>query len=377
MLDVALIGGGHSHALLLRAWSLRPLAGVRLTLVTPEPATPYSGRLPGYVAGHYRRREIEIDVAALARRAGARLVLDRVVDLEAGCNRAHTSRGGAISYDAASIDIGVTSDAHGPARPGRCTVPAKPSGALIDAWDRFVAGLATGRLEPRAAVIGGGLGGIELALAMAHRLRHVPGAGPGASVTLVERGDRILPQGPEALRALLTAELSRAGVVTLTGAAASGAAGLASQGEPGSAAFVTAVAGATPAAWLAHSGLALHEGFIRVDETLRSRNHPYVFATGDIAHLDAAPRPKAGVYAVRQAKVLYANLARSLAGRPLCAYRPQGDHLKLVSLGGRNAVAEKWGRVLQSPRVWAWKDRIDHRFLARLASVDRADSVVP
>ena len=58
--DIVLIGGGHTHALVLKAWGMRPLPGVRLTLINPGPTAPYSGMLPGHVAGHYTRDALDI-----------------------------------------------------------------------------------------------------------------------------------------------------------------------------------------------------------------------------------------------------------------------------------------------------------------------------
>ena len=58
--DVVLVGGGHSHALLLRAWGGNPVAGARLTVINPAPSAPYTGMLPGHVAGHYDRDALEI-----------------------------------------------------------------------------------------------------------------------------------------------------------------------------------------------------------------------------------------------------------------------------------------------------------------------------
>ena len=72
--EIVLIGGGHTHALLLRAWGMDPLPGARLTLINPNPTAPYTGMLPGFVAGHYRLDELEIDLVKLARFAGARLI---------------------------------------------------------------------------------------------------------------------------------------------------------------------------------------------------------------------------------------------------------------------------------------------------------------
>src|SRR5690606_4284630 len=72
--------------------------------------------------------------------------------------------------------------------------------------------------------------------------------------------------------------------------------------------FTVGAAGAVPYDWLAQTGLALQDGFVRVDDSLRSISDGAIFAVGDCAHMDHAPRPKAGVFAVRQAPVLAANL---------------------------------------------------------------------
>ena len=69
--DLVLIGGGHSHALLLLKWGMRPLPGTRVTVINPGPTAPYSGMLPGHIAGHYTREDLEIDLVRLARFAPA------------------------------------------------------------------------------------------------------------------------------------------------------------------------------------------------------------------------------------------------------------------------------------------------------------------
>jgi len=55
MKRLVLIGGGHSHVEVLRRFGRNPAAGTELTLVSPNPDAPYSGMLPGWIAGHYSR----------------------------------------------------------------------------------------------------------------------------------------------------------------------------------------------------------------------------------------------------------------------------------------------------------------------------------
>jgi len=360
--DVVLIGGGHSHALVARMWGMAPLAGVRLTIVNPGPAAPYTGMLPGLIAGHYARDEIMVDLVRLARFAGARLILDRATGLDLTAGRVMLQGRPPLRFDLASIDIGIGSDLPEVAGYAEHGVAAKPLGAYAEAWEAFVARALP---APRLVIIGGGVGGIELALASAHRLRM---AGARPDVTVVDRGG-VLPNTGAAARAALLRHVRAAGIALVTGAEALRIGPdrvTLTDGQVLPSDFTLSVAGSRPQGWLAQSGLELHQGFVTVGPTLQSSD-PRVFAAGDCAHMAHAPRPKAGVFAVRQAPVLYHNLRAVLTEGRLRPYRPQRDYLKLVSTGGQAAVADKFG--LRSGGGWLWriKDRIDRRFMAKFA----------
>ncbi len=356
--DLVLIGGGHTHALVLRMWGMDPVPGVRLTVINPGPSVAYSGMLPGFVAGHYGRAALDIDLVRLCRHAGARLIAGRATAIDRAARRI-TAGDRPIRYDIASVDIGISSDM--PALPGFAghAVPAKPLDAFADRWAAFCADPPR---NPRVTVIGAGVVGGELALAAAHRL------GPDARVTLIDAGAPLALLGSGARSAML-AHLARAriGLIARTAVTHVIADGVhLADGRILPSDFTIGAAAATPGGWLAGTGLTLRDGFIAVGPTLRSSD-PAIFAAGDIAHMTGSPRPKAGVFAVRQAPVLLRNLTVALTGQGgMRPYRPQRDYLKLVSTGHRNAVADKWGLRLDAPLLWRWKDRIDRRFTDRL-----------
>ena len=72
MKRLVLVGGGHSHVEVLRRFALNPLHGLEITLISPGRFTPYSGMLPGLVAGHYSYEACHIDLAYLSDWARAR-----------------------------------------------------------------------------------------------------------------------------------------------------------------------------------------------------------------------------------------------------------------------------------------------------------------
>lgn len=355
--DVVLIGGGHSHALVLRMWAMKPVAGARLTLINPGPTAPYSGMLPGFVAGHYTRDALDIDLVRLARFAGARLINDAACHLDLGAGEVHLTGRPPVAFDLASVDVGITSQM--PDIPGFAdhAIPAKPLGHFAKTWDRFRA--APG--QARVVVIGGGVAGAELAAATAYALRT---GGHAPSVTLIDAGRAfaaLRPATADKLRAALTGLSVRIMEDAPVASVSAGCVHLATS-EAIEADYILGAAGARPHPWLAQSGLEMQEGYISVNAQLQSSD-PRVFAAGDCAHFAPDPRPKAGVYAVRQAPVLLHNLQARLQGQPLQPYRPQKDYLKLISLGGKRALAERYGMAPEGAGMWRWKDRIDQRFM--------------
>ena len=358
--DLVLVGGGHAHALVLRMWGMKPVPGLRLTLINPGPVAPYTGMLPGHIAGHYRRDEMMIDLVRLARFAGARLILDQALGIERDAMRIHLSGRPPVAYDLASLDIGITSDLPALAGAADHAVSAKPLGAYAARWEEF---LARAPDAPCLTVIGAGVGGLELALASAHRLRAL---GRKPEVTLLEAGPQALPLLKDGARRRLMNAAQSTGVQVLTGARPAQVlpgAVLLEDGRRLPSDFTLTVTTARPQPWLADTGLVLENGFVAVDGFLQSSD-PAIFAAGDCAHLSESPRPKAGVYAVRAAPFLAHNLQARLCGRPLRRFHPQGDYLKLVSLGGQQALGEKWGLRATGPAMWRWKDRIDRKFMA-------------
>ena len=141
--DLVLVGGGHAHALVLRAWGMDPLPGARLTVINPGPTAPYTGMLPGHVAGHYGRDELEIDLGRLCRHAGARLILDKAVGIDRARREVLLAGRGPVAYDVASIDVGIHArmDLPGFAAHG---IGAKPLGHLCGAV-AVVSGSGVGR----------------------------------------------------------------------------------------------------------------------------------------------------------------------------------------------------------------------------------------
>ena len=403
--DLVLAGGGHSHVIVLKRFGMKPMPGVRVTLICRDVETPYSGMLPGHVAGHYTHDEIHIDLGPLARFAGARFCHDEVIGLDPAERRVLCRNRPPVPYDVLSIDIGsapLTSavpGAHG------AVVPVKPIGDFVARWNALAERVLATDGPVRIGVVGAGVGGVEMVLAMRHglrtRLRDAGGNPDRLSFELFASDREVLPRMPLRVREAFARVLAERGVrvhrdtwverVTPGALHAAGLTGGAegrigdgivrASGYPcvlhttaGGVHELDEVLWVTDAGvqpWLAESGLDTDEGgFVAVHPTLESTSHAGVFAAGDCAAVLRHPREKAGVFAVRQGPPLEANLRRALRGRALKPFKPQRRYLSLISTGGRRAVATRGGtHMLEGEWVWRWKDWIDRRFVRKFSDL--------
>jgi selenide,water dikinase len=375
--DIVLVGGGHAHVHVLAAFAMRPLPGVRLTLVTRDLMTPYSGMLPGVIAGLYTSEQAHIDLVRLAAATGTRLIQAEAVGLDRANKRVLLAGRPPVAYDMVSIDVGIAPALTAIAGAAEHAIAVKPIGSFINKFN----GLLTNSQRPdgprRIAVIGGGAGGVELLLSVRTRLlaeARNAGQNPAAfSFALVTDGE-ILATHNSRVRAAFRRVLAARGIALHERRRARAVTARAIELEGGITLDADAVLVTTEAAapaWFRDTGLALDlGGFLSAGSTLQVTNDPDVFAVGDCAALLATPREKAGVYAVRAGPPLAENLRRRARGEPLRAWRPQRRHLALISTGERYAVASRGGFKAEGAWLWTLKDWIDRRWMRMYQDVD-------
>ena len=380
-----LIGGGHSHVGVIKRFGMQPLPGVRLTVICRDTHTPYSGMLPGYIAGHYDYHDVHIDLSKLAQFAGARYIRDEVLGLDRTGKKVLCRNRPPIPYDALSINIGSTPQVNAVAGAAAHTIPVKPIYAFNERWLALLERVRAHPDKTCIAVVGGGAGGVELLLAMQFRLANelkALGRNPDElQFHLLNSGPQILPTHNAWVRRTFERVLAERGVTLHHHAEVTRVeAGrlFTSSGAALDADEIMWVTRAGGAAWLRDTGLALDaSGFIEVTDTLQTVTDPHIFAAGDIASMVNHPLEKAGVFAVRMGPPLAQNLRLAVEGRPLVPYRPQRRWLALISTGDKVAVASRGWVGFRGAWVWRWKDWIDQRFMTKFSDLpSMADTAV-
>ncbi|UJW81575.1 selenide, water dikinase SelD [Hydrogenophaga sp. SL48] len=375
--DLVLVGGGHSHVVVLRMLAMQPEPGLRITLICTDIDTPYSGMLPGYISGHYSFDDVHIDLGRLAAFAGARFIHGEVTGLDRANQRVLLRDRPSVPYDLLSINTGSTPNVRQVDGARAHTVPVKPIAHFNQRWLQLLDRVRALHSRFTIAVVGGGAGGVELVLSVQYRLRqelHTLGKSPDLlRFVLLTAGDTLLPTHNPGVRARFARVLKERHVAVHTRAEVN-------QVSPGclhtqdgrtfdadETLWVTQAGGPV---WLQGTGLALDEhGFIQVNQQLQTLDDPKIFAAGDVASFTARPLEKAGVFAVRMGPPLAKNLRLSLRGQPLVAYNPQQRWLALISTGDRCAVASRGAIGFAGNWVWTWKDWIDRRFMRKFTEL--------
>jgi len=385
--DIILVGGGHSHALLLRMWAMNPIPGVRITLVSNTVLSPYSGMLPGVIAGHYTLDDNHIDLVKLCRFAGARFIHAEVTGFDVKQQRIQLRDRPELSFDYASINTGAAPDQSVPGVAEFAT-PIKPIAQFTQRWQALRQAFKASKGEKHIAVVGSGAGGIEVLLAMQHALSKDVELKAELHFHLVVRGKELLKGYSRSVKNSVKHRLAQCGVKVHYGFDVAELQADKLMSKAGQSLAIDNVFWCTSAkapVWPKASGFTTDPyGFISVTPYLKSLDNPHIFAAGDIAHMPHAPRPKAGVYAVRQAPVLLHNLRNATLKKPLKPYKPQDDFLSLVALGNKTAAGSRKPLSFSGAWAWSWKDRIDREFMGKFkqlppmtASSKMQDDTVP
>ncbi len=364
-----LVGAGHAHLEVLRraAEEREKPDGVAfdLTVVSPVPRQVYSGMVPGFLAGTYTLEEISVEVAPLVARAQGNLIEGSATGLDPERQVVRLRDGQEIPYDRVSFAIGSTTAGIDKQEIAAGAVPVKPLDRVIDLKTR-IESLAREKPEKdrSAVVVGGGAAGYEVTLALHAAL------GREAQVHLIEKSPRLLAEYPERFRKKALAVLAEKKVETTTNESVRRVSPdhvVLASGQEIPSKLTVWLAGAVAWPLFRDAGLPLDErGFLLLDDSLRSIQDPKIFAAGDCGTLKNYPKtPKAGVYAVRQAPILWESLHAALAGEEPPKYRPQTGFLSILNLGDGRALMHWKGLVVEGGLVFRLKDWIDRGFLAK------------
>ncbi len=371
--ELVLLGGGHSQAISLKLLGMKPLPSLRLTLISDVTHTPYSGMLPAHVAGFYSYDESHIDLRRLASFAKANFYLDKAIGLDLINNQVICANRPAVKFDYLSIDIGSTPDTISVKGAKEYTIPAKPVPQFLAVWNDILAKVNSFS-HLTITIVGGGAGGVELALNIHSRLSPII---DNLEINLIHQGDKVLSGHNKfvsnylekiLLQKNIKLHLSEIVTEVLPNQI------ICQSGLNISSDYIFWVTNASAPSWIKNSGITTDEcGFILVNNNLQSLSHPHIFATGDIATIKDYPRPKAGVFAVRQGKPLFNNLKNIITHKQLISYYPQKRYLSLIGTGDKSAVASWSFFGLASPLFWTWKDYIDRKFMNQFADLPTMD----
>lgn len=365
-----LVGGGHSHLFVLEALARRRLVPAEALLVTPDPRQLYSGMVPGFLAGRYEAADISLDLAAIGRAAGVRLVPGHVVRVDPGARTVALADGATISYDVASIAIGGRPAGIGLPGVEAFTHRLKPVERAAECLAALEAAARGAGPEPlQVAIVGGGATGVEVAWAVRARLDQLDASRAVVSLyetshTLVrDRGETVGERAESVCRELdITLRLN----VRVEGAGPGHLVVDGGRAVPADLVFWATGTEAPPL--FRDSGLPTDaRGFLSVDDALAVPGCPGLFGAGDAVTPLSAPRtPKAGVYAVRMGPILARNLAAAVEGRGRYrSFRPQDDFLALLNTGDGRALGSWRGLTMCNAAALRLKERIDRRFLRR------------
>ncbi|MGR8999474.1 MAG: selenide, water dikinase SelD [Gammaproteobacteria bacterium] len=377
--DLVLLGGGHANIQVLKMMSMKPIGGLRITLISDQTHSPYSGMIPGYLAGYYSYEDCHFDLRRICEELGQRFIKAKVIGVDPQRKKIHLENRAEISYDCTSINVGIQPRNIAILSPETALklIPLKPISQFIAHWDQLISDLKNYKNKEslQLAVVGAGAAGVEISIILKMLIDQNQW---NAQLSLIHRHEYFVSaKDLRAQKRLLTTlkELS-INVHQNTEVLEVQENGLVLKDEQGlihKKGFYRVLIATQAAApkWFETSGLPVNQdGFLKVTEKLFVENEHTLFAAGDCIHFSPSPLKKAGVYAVRQGRVLEHNIRAFFTRQSsLKTFHPKKNVLSLITIGDRKALVHQDSpsilRWLSPSLLWMVKDGIDRRFMNR------------
>ncbi len=364
--DVVLLGLGHTNTHVLRMWRMKRIRDAQLTCVSDFSIVTYSGMLPGVLAGQYPPKRMEIDLVRLCAAVGARLIVGEVTGLDVDNRQIHFEDRPSLPFDVLSIGVGSVPRLGGAEFQGGTVLPIKPMQTFLRRFQKAVEEKHVAGRPLRVTIVGGGVGGNEIAFCLPARLRSLLGDAT-FQISLVDAHDRLAAGTLDKTADLVKRLLEERGVRTYLGRRVETVDdnGLSLEGgELVESDLIVWATGAAPSPLLTRLKLPTDKrGFLLTRPTLQTTADAPIFVVGDCGTIEGSTTPKAGVYAVRQGPILWQNIRHTLQRKPLKIFKPQKGFLKLINTGDGKAIAEYLGMTIRSRLSWWIKDGIDRKFM--------------
>ena len=356
MKKVILVGGGHAHLYALHTL-LKEKIDLNVVLISASRYQYYSGMFSGYTEGIYEEEDIRIDLKDLTTRANVSFVQDEVVNFNTKKKKVYCSSGKSLSYDVISFDIGSNTEMNHSFYSN--IIPIKPNYLFPEHIDEL-------KKSSNPIVVGGGAAGVELALTMlAWREKHITHQG----ITLISSSSLLQSFGTSTSNKI-TQIAKRKGLQIFEEEKVQGVTSTYVQTDKEKKLKHTGVLWLTGAksfdlfkdANISTDG----SGFLKVNTCLQNDAYPFVFGAGDCISINKnSELPKNGVYAIRQAPILWRNIKKYLNGEELDVFKPQKKYIAILSTGKKEALFI-YGRFSFHSRIaWFLKHYIDCKFIKK------------
>ncbi len=384
--DLLLLGGGHANVQVLKMFSMKPIGGLRITLISDQTHSPYSGMIPGFLAGYYTYEDCHFDMRRMCEEHGHRFIQAKIIGIDTDKKLVQLENRVDVHYACASLNVGIVPKAIEVFAPDATfkAIPLKPISQFIGQWTQLLEDLRnhSGSECLSIAVIGAGAAGVEIAIILKLLIDQNRW---NARVCLIQRHDFLvsaqdhqaqqhLQQTFQELNIAIYAntevlQIHETGLLLKSGESSS-------RSENFFRALIATQAAAP--GWFKDSQLPINEqGFVKVDAQLRVENQNDLFAAGDCIHFSPSPLKKAGVYAVREGRILGHNIRAFFTHNvPLKTFVPKRHVLSLITVGERKALVHQDDasilRCLSSSTLWIVKDWIDRDFMRRFQAKNYA-----